>query len=256
MFAQLASRLRLILIPLLILVYWQIAASLGWVSSYLLPPPMAVWEAMEKLYNSGALSKHVYASLTRVLQGFVLSCVLGVLIAGCVHRFKCVNELLIAPLAFLRMIPPLAMTPLLILWLGLGDATKLTIIVMASFFPIFLNTRDGLRRVTPEQQELATSLHLSRWRYTKSILLPAAIPSIITGARLAFGYSWRALIGAELIAASSGLGYMILNAQGLQRTDVVIGGILIIGILGWLLDTIFYRTVVITLKRRFPEVAN
>lgn len=256
MSGKLPARMRIILTPLLILVYWQTLASSGLISSYLLPPPRAVFETLLNLYASGALLKHVTVSLSRVFQGFALSCALGIIIAGCVNRFRLVDELLVAPLALLRMIPPLAMIPLLILWLGIGDATKLTIIIMASFFPIFLNTRDGLRRVTPEQQELAKSLHLSAWRYTKSIVLPAAVPSIITGARLAFGYSWRALIGAELIAASSGLGYMIINAQGMQRTDVVIAGILVIGVLGWILDTVFYRVVSYTLQRRFPEVVN
>lgn len=254
--SKLNARIRIILTPLLILLYWQILASSGLVSSYLLPPPASVFKTFISLCASGALSKHIIASLSRVLEGSALSCMLGIIAAGLVNRFAILEELLAAPLSLLRMIPPLSMIPLLILWLGIGDATKLTIIILASFFPIFLNTRDGLRRVTAEQRELAQSLHLSSIRYAGCIVLPAAIPSIITGARLAFGYSWRALIGAELIAASSGLGYLIIDAQEMQRTDIVITGILLIGLIGWVLDDLFYRLMKRTLQRRFPEVAS
>ena len=154
------------------------------------------------------------------------------------------------------MIPPLAMTPLLILWLGIGNATQLSIIILASIFPMFLNCLDGLRRVDPEHKELSTSLNLHPARYFFYVVLPSAIPSIVTGMRLGFGYSWRALIGAELIAASSGLGYLIIDAQEMMRTDDVMVGILAIGLIGWLVDALFYQLVCRKLSSRFPEVCR
>lgn len=250
------ARLRIILTPMLVLACWQALAVSGKVSNYLLPSPATVFNTFITMSASGELLRHGTASLRRVFEGFALSCISGLVVACLTHRFTMWEELLAAPLALLRMIPPLAMTPLLILWLGIGDATKLTIIILASFFPIFLNTRDGLRRVDMQQRELARSLQLSGTRYFAFMVFPAAVPSIITGVRLAFGYSWRALIGAELIAASSGLGYMIINAQEMQQTDVVVVGILIIGALGWILDGCFYRITTRTLERRFPEVKN
>ncbi|MDR0806859.1 MAG: ABC transporter permease [Enterobacteriaceae bacterium] len=247
---------RPFLTPLLLVVYWQLLASSGLISAYLLPAPLTVFHSAIAMWQSGALPRHIITSLSRVFEGFFLSCTIGTLLAGFVARYVWLEQLLSAPLALFRMIPPLAMTPLLILWLGIGDATQLSIIILASIFPIFLNTRDGLRRVSPAHKELAVSLHLSPLRYLFAIVIPSAIPSVVTGFRLAFGYSWRALIGAELIAASSGLGYLIIDSQEMMRTDAVMVGILTIGLIGWLLDTLFYRTLVQVLQRRFPEVAN
>jgi ABC-type nitrate/sulfonate/bicarbonate transport system permease component len=249
-----SARIRVLLTPLLVLLLWQALADSGWVSAYLLPAPLTVLGTFFKLYASGKLALHVHSSLFRVFWGFTASCLIAFFLAMLVCRFRPLEELLTAPLALLRMIPPLAMVPLLILWLGIGNATQITIIILASFFPIFLNSCAGLRRVTAAQRELADSLHLGWRRYYRYVLLPAATPSIVTGVRLAFGYSWRALIGAELIAASSGLGYLIVDAQGMQRTDEVIVGILTIGLIGWLLDQLFTWAVVRTFGHRFAEL--
>jgi ABC-type nitrate/sulfonate/bicarbonate transport system permease component len=249
-----STKFRVILTPLLVLLLWQALANSGWVSAYLLPSPPTVLGTFFKLCASGELARHLYSSLCRVFGGFMASCLIAFFLALLVNRFRPLEELLTAPLALLRMIPPLAMVPLLILWLGIGNATQITIIVLASFFPSFLNTRAGLKHVTAAQRELADSLHLSWQRYYRYVLLPAATPSMVTGVRLAFGYSWRALIGAELIAASSGLGYMIIDAQGMQRTDEVIVGILTIGVIGWLLDQSFTWAVIRICGRRFAEL--
>lgn len=250
------ARLRILATPLLIVLIWQIVAALNIFSPYLLPSPITVLQSFIHLCGNGVLLQNITASLARVFAGFFISCFMAILLAALLNRSLVLEQLCSVPLSFMRMVPPLAMTPLLILWAGIGNTTQLIIIILACFFPIFLNARDGLRRVTVEQKELAKSLMLSRKRYACYILLPAATPSIVTGARLAFGYSWRALIGAELIAASSGLGYMIIDAQELQRTDEVMVGIIVIGLIGWILDTLFYRVVVKTLGRRFPEVKN
>lgn len=250
------ARVRVFIMPLILLLIWQLMVSFKLFSPYLLPSPATVFQSFIHLCATGALWMNAGASLARVFCGFLISCVLGIGMAALLNRYQALEELFSVPLSFIRMIPPLAMTPLLILWIGIGSATQITIIILASFFPIFLNARDGLKRVSLEQKELAQSLNLSSQRYTCFILFPAAIPSIVTGARLAFGYSWRALIGAELIAASSGLGYMIIDAQEMQRTDEVMVGILVIGFIGWILDGVFYKTVIKLLGRRFPEVKN
>ena len=247
---------RPLLTPILLLIYWQLLSSLELISAYLLPSPITVFYSAVNMWQIGALPRHISTSLLRVFEGFCLSCCLGTMLAGLVARYSWLEQLLSAPLALFRMIPPLAMTPLLILWLGIGETTQLSIIVLASVFPIFLNTRDGLRRVSTAHKELAISLNLTPLRYLLAIVIPSATPSVVTGFRLAFGYSWRALIGAELIAASSGLGYLIIDSQEMMRTDAVIVGILTIGLIGWLLDTLFYRSLVLLLRRRFPEVTS
>lgn len=250
------KHLSILVTPIVLLFYWQIIAASGVISSYLLPSPQAVWDATQFLWQSDSLIRHINTSLERVLIGFTISTTIAFLLAALVSSSIWIERLLSAPLALLRMIPPLAMTPLLILWLGIGNTTQLAIIILASMFPVFLNTRDGLRRVDPLHKELAQSLSLTRWRYITKIVIPSAIPSIVTGLRLGFGYSWRALVGAELIAASSGLGYLIIDSQEMMRTDEVMVGILTIGIIGWLLDNLYSQMIRLTLGRRFPEVCR
>lgn len=238
-----------------IVVFWEILARTGWISAYLLPRPQTVWQTFVQLLADGSLLKHMTASLSRIAIGFFASCLAGIALAGAVARYRAVEELTAAPLALLRMIPPLALTPLLILWLGIGNPTQISIILLASFFPVFLNALNGFRHVSAHADELASSLGVSRWTYVSRFAIPAAVPSLVTGLRLAFGYSWRALIGSELIAASSGLGYLIIDAQELQRTDVVMVGIMVIGLIGWAMDWAFQGLVARSLGRRFPEVA-
>ena len=247
---------RTILTPILLLIFWQLLAETGLISAYLLPPPLSVGQAVLTMWQSGALYYHIKASLFRVTAGLGLSALAGFFFAGLVTRFIPARELLAAPFALLRMIPPLAMIPLFILWLGIGGATQMAIVVLACFFPIFLSTRDGLCRVGEAHRELARSLNLSTCAYVAYIVIPSAMPSIITGLRLAFGYSWRALIGAELIASSSGLGYLIMESQDMMRTDEMLVGILTIGLIGWGLDSLFSKAAVRLLHRRFPEIAE
>lgn len=247
---------KVLVMPVAILLYWQLIANSGLVSAYLLPAPLMVWSAAVQLYSSGILVDSIVVSLSRVFQGFSISCLLAFGMAIVVNSSHTIEQLLSAPLALLRMIPPLAMTPLLILWFGIGTTTQLSIIVLASFFPVFINARDGFRRVQPEHKELAKNLQLSRMRYFLNIVLPSAIPYIITGIRIGFGYSWRALIGAELIAASAGLGYLIIDSQEMMRTADVMVGILSIGLIGWILDTLFERLVRARLSHRFPQLGQ
>lgn len=245
-----------LVVPLLLLALWQAAALSGVVSPYLLPSPGQVLHSGMILAQNGVLARHLASSFLRIAMGFSLSVMLAFLCAGALSHWPLLDRLLSGSFSFLRMTPPLALTPLLILWLGIGDATQVTVILLASFFPIYLNTRTGLNSLNDSFRELAESLHLSQTRKVLFFLIPAAAPSILAGLRLGFGYSWRALIAAELIAASSGLGYMIMNAEQMQRADEVLVGILIIGVLGWLLDSLFTFLVSALLSRRFPEVAT
>ena len=243
-------------VPVLLLGLWHSLSASGLVSPYLLPGPVRVLESALAMAASGVLFEHLAASFSRIGMGFSFSVVLGISVAGLLHRFRLLDELFTGTLSFLRMTPPLALTPLIILWLGIEDATQIAIIMLASFFPIYLNTRAGLSRLDPLYRELAASLHVSRLRFVLAFLAPSAVPSIVTGLRLSFGYSWRALIAAELIAASSGLGYLIMDAEQMQRADEVIVGIAVIGVIGWMLDAGFVRVVSVLLGRRFPEVKD
>ena len=140
---------------------------------------------------------------------------------------------------FLRNFPPLSLIALLILWFGIGETSKIIIIVLASFFPMFLNIKKGLASCDPKLIEVGRSLNFTQGQIFRRILLPNALPDILVGMRVGMGYSWRAISGAEMIAAASGLGYMILDAQQMSRSDKVIVGIFVIGIVGYLCDRLF-----------------
>lgn len=250
------SLLRALIVPLFILLAWQLTASLGLASPYLLPTPATVLRTAGDMLESGLLARHTAASLGRVARGFSISVAAGCGLAALLASLPRLEKALDPVLSFARMIPPLATIPLLILWFGIGEATQLAIIILASFFPVYLNARAGFARLDASFRELAASLSLSRLDYARWFVWPAAFPSIVTGVRLSFGYSWRALIAAELIAAGSGLGYMISDAEQMQRVDVVMVGIFAIGLLGWALDALFRRAVVALVGRRFPEVTE
>jgi sulfonate transport system permease protein len=176
------------------------------------------------------------ASVLRVLEGFGLSAALALPAAALVSLAPRLSSALDPLLSFLRNIPPLALIPVLILWFGIGEGSKLALIVLASFFPVFMGAVTGLGSVDPRLAEMGRSVGLSRWGVLARVMVPESVPSVANGLRLGLGYSWRALVGAEMVAAASGLGYWILDAEQMARIDVVFAGILVIGLLGIALD--------------------
>ena len=240
--------LRGLLLPLLLLLAWQLATEKELFSAYLLPSPLKVYDAFVELCASGMLLKHLLVSLKRVFIGFSLSCCLAVplgILCGQSRRF---DEYCWLLLEFLRHVPPLAAVPLIILWAGIGEVCKLTIIVLASFFPLFLNTYSGIHNCDSKLLEVGKALDFTAREQIMQIRIPAALENIAVGMQLALGYSWRALIGAELIAASAGIGYLILDAEEMSRPDIVIVGMLAIGIIGTAIDYAF----MLLLRRIFP----
>jgi len=228
-------------VPLAVLCAWEIAARAGWLNVYLLPAPTAVLRAGAELARSGELARDVGASVQRVLVGFVLAIVTAVPVAVLVQRCRTAEKLLRFPLNFVRATAPLALLPLLVLWCGIGEATKWAVILLVGFFPILLNTVAGLQSVRPQWLEMARTLDLTPLERVRFVIVPAAMPVFVAGLRLAFGNCWRALVGAELIATSVGLGYLIMDAQAIARTDMVYAGILVIGTLGFAADRAFVR---------------
>lgn len=211
---------------------WWFASHTRLVSPFLLPPPETVALSFVALTVDGTLWRHALVSLGRVVLGFGLSAALALPLAIVFALLPRLRDALEPPLEFLRQIPPLAMVPLLILWLGIGEAQKIGIIVLACFFPIFLGALSGLAQSDTRLIEVGRVCGLSRMEIVRRIVLPDAAASIVTGLRIGLGYSWRALVGAELIAASAGLGYLIVDAQNLARTDIVLVGVVVIGALG------------------------
>ena len=229
------------LLPVIGLVLlWQAASSLGWANAYLLPPPTKVARAAYLAAQSGELGRHIAASLLRVAEGFSLAVLFALPLAVLASFAPRLSAAFDPLMTFLRNIPPLALVPVLILWFGIGEPSKLALILLSSFFPIFLGTTTGLSSVDPKLVEMGRSLGFSRMRILSEIMLSESVPSIVNGLRLGLGYSWRALVGAEMVAASSGLGYWILDAEEMARIDTVFAGIIVIGLLGILIDRAAY----------------
>jgi NitT/TauT family transport system permease protein/sulfonate transport system permease protein len=230
---------NLLALPGVLVILWQLLSMFKLVNPYLIPPPAKVISAATYLLRSGELGRHLWVSLLRVLSGYGISIGIALPLAFVFHYSPLLKKCFHGIFEFLRAVPPLAMIPLLILWFGLGEASKRAVIVLATFFPVFLNVLSGLNTIDPRWFELSKSLELSCFRHIRFILIPGALPQIVTGFRLGFGYAWRALLGAELFASASGLGYLITDAQETARIDRVFVGILTIGIMGILFDTLF-----------------
>jgi sulfonate transport system permease protein len=239
------------LVAAVIIASWALGVALTGVSRALLPSPALVVAAMHDLIDDGVLVEHVRVSITRLAAGFALSTLLAIVVGFAFARAEIVRKIIEPPLEFLRQIPPLAMIPLLILWLGIGQELKIGIITLACFFPIFLGTTGGIAQCHPKLIEVGRVSGLSQGEILARIVLPSALPSIVIGLRIALGQGWRALVGAELIASSAGLGYMIVDAENLARTDIVVVGIIVIGLLGLTSDWLFRSAI----ARAWPWVA-
>lgn len=224
------------LLPLALLILWWGGSDANAWNAFLLPSPQAVARAAAELAQEGLLLSHIGSSLLRVLKGFGLAFAVGFplgVFLGFNPRMLCYAN---PSLEFLRHVPPIALVPLFILWFGLGEGSKTVTIALTAFFPVFLNTYTALRSIDPLLLEVGSVFHLNLAERFFHIALPGMIPLLLTGVRLGLGYSWRALIGAEILAASSGLGFLILEAEQMGRSDRILLGVLITGVLGSLLD--------------------
>ncbi|AXU76798.1 ABC transporter permease [Clostridioides difficile] len=230
---------KTVLIFFIILLLWKITNYLGIWSDYILPSPEKVYSTFLKMISDGSIFINVYASMKRVLIGFAISTAIGVPLGIFFGIYSGVYEYFKSLINFLRNTPPLALIPMLILWFGIGEESKIIIIVLASFFPIFTSTLKGIKNCDSKLIEVGRVFEFSKLQIIFKIIIPNAILDIAVGLKLALGYSFRAIIGAELVAASSGLGYLISDGKEMSRTDVVIVGIIVIGLLGIITDYIF-----------------
>ena len=222
-----------------VVLVWYMVSRLGLLSAYVLPPPSKVWSSFIKMLVTGELWKDIYISYVRVMKGFSIAFVLAFLLGMVRSLLPASGRYYEFIVQFFRNVPPLSMIPLLILWCGIGEMTKTVIIVLASFFPMYLNIVKGFTGCDRKLMEVGEMFGYSKGRRFLRIVLPYALADILVGMRIGLGYSWRVIIGAEMVAASTGLGHMILFAQQMSRTDKVIVGILVIGIVGYVTDRVF-----------------
>ncbi len=224
------------IVPVLILGLWEYASRAGVLSARVLPEPWAVIEAAWHLLRTGELWANLKVSAWRALVGLAIGGGFGLGLGLIVGLSRPMELALDTTLQMLRNIPPLAMIPLVILWFGIDEGAKLFLVALGVFFPIYLNTVHGIRSVDPALIEMARSYGLSGWRLYRDVILPGAMPSVLVGLRYALGLMWVLLIVAETISASSGIGYMTMNAREFLQTDVVLVGILLYALLGKLAD--------------------
>ncbi|WP_373870318.1 aliphatic sulfonate ABC transporter permease SsuC [Noviherbaspirillum aridicola] len=234
--AQWFSRLAPWLAPLTLVAVWQFASQAGWLSSRILPEPLAVLRAAWELAASGELWVHLKTSAWRALSSFAVGGGLGLLLGLLTGTFRRAELLLDTTLQMIRNIPALALIPLVILWFGIDETAKLFLVSVGVFFPVYLNTFHGIRSVDRGLIEMARSYGLSGWALYRDVILPGALPSILVGVRFSLGLVWVLLIVAETISAQSGIGYMTMNAREFLQTDVVLVGILLYALLGKLAD--------------------
>ena len=225
--------------PILILILWQAASDHGFLRPSLLPAPLAVVLALGDLLASGELWEHWRISFLRVVQGFLAGSLLGVTLGFTLGLSPRIERVLMLLTGFLRPIPTIAWVPMLILWMGIGESSKITVIAVGSFWPVLLNTLQGVRGTDRGYLEVARVLQKDRGTILLRVILPSALPSVLTGFRIAMGIAWASVVGAELIAASSGVGYLIMYAREVSQPDVMLVGVAVIGLTGLLIDALF-----------------
>lgn len=228
--------LRLLVLPALLITVWQIVAELGLYNQILLPPPSRVLKSAIALIASGELFRHFVDSLQRIAFALLIAMTTAIPLGVLMGRYRPFEDLMDGVLNLLRPIPPLAWIPLAILWFGLGEQSVVFITLISAFFAILINTIAGVRAVDKSLARAALTLGASQSDLIKDVIFPAALPQIFTGIRITLGVSWMSIVAAELIASSSGLGYMINYYREVLRSDLILVGMLSIGIVGFSMD--------------------
>ena len=221
-----------LLIPIVIVAAWQIVTTSGIIAAYRLPTPASVFTAGVELAERGELWTHIAISVQRVLLGFALGSMIGLAAAGIVGLSKIGDVLLSPTLAALRAVPSLAWVPLLILWMQIGEESKVTLIAIGAFFPVYTTVASALRHVDPQLVEAGRSFSLRGWSLFRTVQLPAVVPSVVSGLRLALAQAWLFLVAAELIASSMGLGFLLTDSQSTGRVDRILLSIVLLALLG------------------------
>lgn len=219
---------------------WWLASHLRWLPPLFLPTPETV---LARLYESALgkltdapLAEHFGWSIFRVFSAFVAACATAIPIGIAMGVSRVARGIFDPPIEFYRPLPPLAYLPLIVIWFGIDELSKVLLIYLACFAPLAMSARAGVRSVSQEQIHAAYSMGASRRQVIWHVVVPAAMPEILTSMRIAIGFGWTTLVAAEMVAATKGLGQMVLNASNFLRTDIVLMGIVVIGVVAYLFD--------------------
>ena len=228
-------------VTILLLVFvWWLVTWMGWVKPLFVPSPGAIVEKFFSTLQTGftgtSLLTHIGISTARVFSAFLLACVIGIPLGLAMGMSPTMRGIFDPPIEFYRPIPPLAYLPLMIIWFGIGETSKVLLIFLSVFAPITLGARSGVKSAAIEQIHAAYSFGASRWKVLLHVILPAAMPEILTAMRIGIGFGWTTLVAAEMVAATQGIGYMVLSASQFLQTPTVIMGIIIIAAIAYAFD--------------------
>lgn len=223
-----------------ILALWWLASHRHWVPPLFLPTPETV---IRVLYLSATgqltdapLAVHFGWSMFRVFTAFFAACLTAIPVGIAMGVSRVARGIFDPPIEFYRPLPPLAYLPLIVIWFGIDELSKILLIYLACFAPLAMSARAGVRSVSQEQIHAAYSMGATKWQVIWHVIVPAARPEILTAMRIAIGFGWTTLVAAEMVAANTGLGQMVLNASNFLRTDIVIMGIIVIGVVAYAFD--------------------
>jgi taurine transport system permease protein len=224
-----------------LLALWWVATHFGWIRDLFLPTPEKIIHAFGDAWRGDIqggkpLQDHLWASLYRVFAAFLLAVVTAIPAGIAMGVSRVARGILDPPIEFYRPLPPLAYLPLIVIWFGNDEKAKIVLIFLACFAPLAMAARAGVKGVMIEQINAAYSMGASKWQVIWHVIVPAAMPEIFTGMRISIGFGWTTLVAAEMVAATEGLGQMVLNASNFLRTDVVMMGIVVIGVVAYAFD--------------------
>lgn len=231
--------LSLLTIAAIVFVWWAVTTA-GLVKPLFVPSPQAIVQKFFDVWANGFTGtpfwQHVLISTARVFGAFLLACVIGIPLGIAMGMSPIMRGIFDPPIEFYRPIPPLAYLPLMIIWFGIGETSKVLLIFLSVFAPIALGARAGVRSAAIEQIHAAYSFGASRWQVMRHVILPSAMPEILTAMRIGIGFGWTTLVAAEMVAATKGLGYMVLSASQFLQTSTVIMGIFVIAAIAYAFD--------------------
>ena len=220
---------------------WWVATHLGWIRDIFLPTPERIVRSFVEAWRGDIqggkpLWEHFWWSLLRVFSAFIFACITAIPAGIAMGVSRIARGIFDPPIEFYRPLPPLAYLPLIVIWFGIEETAKIVLIYLACFAPLAMAARAGVKSVMLEQINAAYSMGASKWQVIWHVVIPASMPEIFTGMRIAIGFGWTTLVAAEMVAATAGLGQMVLNASNFLRTDVVIMGIVVIGAVAYAFD--------------------